>query len=399
MVLDELTTPVFVLGEGITALSLVQSLGRFSIPVYLLGSGKSDIAYYSRYATAIDQIDVGDSGQIIDRLRETAISLRCKPVLLCCSDFFLQMISTHRDEILKFCYLNLPSTEGVATVLDKGIFGDFCASHELPAPRSWTLDAPDQFEKCQRMARFPVVIKPIFAHRAKAENFQKNGQFVKMILARDVIELRRYHTELTGYGARILAQEYIEGPDHEHYSYVSYRDSDSKEIAGIGLRKMRVSPIHAGVGTFVEIAEDVELAAISSILLDKLNYKGISSVCFKRDIRDGKLMVHEVNGRFPQVQSGSQLCGINLPYVAYQDALGQKVDIERVSHENKKLIFLRLDIDSFRQYRRLGELSALDWLKSLWQVRVCAEFAWDDLRPFLFFMIGTVRRKCTRISS
>ena len=220
-----------------------------------------------------------------------------------------------------------------------------------------------------------------------------------MILARDTIELRRYYTELTGYGAKILAQEYIEGPDREHYSYVSYRDSDSKEIAGIGLRKMRLNPIHAGVGTIVEVAEDAELVAKSTNLLDRLNYKGISSVCFKRDIRDGKLMVYEVNGRFPQVHSGSQLCGINLPYVAYQDALGQKVDIERVSHENKKLIFLGMDIDSFRQYRRLGELSALDWLKSLWQVRVCAEFAWDDLRPFLFYLKGTVRRIWTRISS
>jgi len=285
MALDELTTPVFVLGKGITALSVVQSLGRFSIPVYLLGSSKSNIAYHSRYATAIDQIDVGDPGQIIDRLRETAISLGCKPVLLCCSDLFLQIISTHRDEIQEFCYLILSSTEAVATVLDKGKFGDFCVSYELPAPRSWTLDSPDQFEKCERKARFPVAIKPIFAHKAKAENFRKNGQFAKMILARDTIELRRYYTELTGYGAKILAQEYIEGPDREHYSYVSYRDSDSKEIASISYRKIRLIPIHAGVGTFVEVVEDVELAAISRNLLDKLNYKGISSVCFKRDIK------------------------------------------------------------------------------------------------------------------
>ena len=110
-------------------------------------------------------------------------------------------------------------------------------------------------------------------------------------------------------------------------------------------------------------------------------------------------MVHEVNGRIPQMHSASQLCGINLPYIAYQDALGQNVDIERVSHENKKLVLLRLDIDAFRQYRRIGELSALDWLKSLWQVRACAEFAWDDLRPFLFFLKHTVRRIWTRITA
>ena len=148
MVASDLTTPVFVLGEGITALSVVQSLGRFSIPVYLFGSSKNDIAYYSRYATAIDQVDVGDPGRVIDRLQETATSLRYKPVLLCCSDVFLEMISTNRERIQEFCYLNLPSKEAVATVVDKRMFGDFCASYELPAPKSWTLETADQFEEC-----------------------------------------------------------------------------------------------------------------------------------------------------------------------------------------------------------------------------------------------------------
>ena len=219
-----------------------------------------------------------------------------------------------------------------------------------------------------------------------------------MILARNAVELGRYYTELTGYGTNILVQEYIDGPDREHYSYVSYRDSDSREIAGVGLRKIRVCPIHAGVGTFVEVSEDAELAAESKNLLDKLNFQGISSVCFKREISSGKLIMHEVNGRFPQVHSGSQLCGINLPYVAYQNTLSQNVNIERVSYANKKWILLHLDIDAFRRYRRLGELSTLDWLKSLWQVRACAEFAWDDLRPFLFFLKCTVRRIWIRIS-
>ena len=400
MAVRHLTTPVFVLGKGITALSVAQSIGIFSIPVYLLGSSKNDIAYYSRYATAIDQVDVGDSGQVIDRLRETAMSLRCKPVLLCCSDVFLEMISTNRHKLQEFCYLNLPSKEAVATVLDKRMFGDFCASYELPAPRSWTLETPEQLAICRVKARYPVVIKPAFSHEATAQNFhQKNGKYAKMILARNAVELGRYHTELTGYGATILVQEYIDGPDCEHYSYVSYRDSGSREIAGVGLRKLRVWPIHAGVGTFVEVIEDAELAAESKNLLDKLHYQGISSVCFKRDASNGKLMLHEVNGRFPQPHLGSRLCGINLPYVAYQNALSQKVNIERVSYENKKCVLLGLDISAFRDYRRLGELSTLDWLKSLWQVRVCAELAWDDLRPFVFFLKSMVRRIWIHVST
>jgi predicted ATP-grasp superfamily ATP-dependent carboligase len=383
---SDVTTPAFVLGKGITALSVAQGIGRYSVPAYLLGSNKDDIAYHSRYVTPIDQADVNDPDQVVDSLRETAASLGCKPVLLCCTDFYLQMVSENRDRFQEFCRLDLPSTKAVATVLNKGLFGDFCASNDLPAPRSWTLASADQFDECKTKARFPVAIKPVFSHKAKAENFQKNGKYASMILARDAAELTRFYTELKGYGANLLVMEYIDGPDSEHYSYVSYRDAKSSEVVGVGLKKNRVYPIHAGVGTFVEVTEDAELAAESNKLLDKLNYRGISSVCFKRDINTGKLMLHEVNGRFPQPHSGSRLCGVNLPYVAYQGALGLHADIQRVPSASRKWVLLGLDIQAFYHYRQAGELSTLDWLKSLWRVRACTEFALDDWRPFWFFL-------------
>jgi predicted ATP-grasp superfamily ATP-dependent carboligase len=399
MVASDVTTPAFVLGKGITALSVVQGIGRYSVPAYLLGSNKDDIAYHSRYVTPIDRVDVNDPDQIIDRLREMAASLGCKPVLLCCSDFYLQMVSENRDRFQEFCRLDLPSTEAVATVLNKGLFGDFCALNNLPAPRSWALRTADHFDECKTEARFPVAIKPVFSHKAKAENFQKNGKYASMILARDAAELARYYTELTGYGANLLVMEYIDGPDSEHYSYISYRNSESREVAGVGIRKIRVFPIHAGVGTFAEVTEDAELTAQSNNLLDKLNYRGISSVCFKRDMSTGKLMLHELNGRFPQPHSGSRLCGINLPYVAYRGALGLQADIQRVPAGSRKWILLDLDFQAFRHYRPAGELSTVGWLKSLVRVRVCTEFALDDMRPFLFFLRSTGRRLWARLFS
>lgn len=387
-----MSTPAIVLGNGITALSVAQPLGRNAVPVYLLGSDRHDIAYHSRYVTAIDQGDVRDPEVLLDQIQQIANSLDSKPVLLCCTDFFLQMVLTDRERIGELCHLNLPSSEAIATVLNKGLFGEFCTTHNLPAPRSWTLESPENFEECRGKARFPVAIKPLFSHNAKAENFNHDGRYSRMILAKNANELKRYYTELTGYGANLVVQEYIDGPDSEHYSYVSCRDAHAKEVVGIGLRKLRVFPIHAGVGTFVEVTEDNELVTESNRLLDKLNYKGISSVCFKRDMNSGRLILHEVNGRFPQPHSGSRLCGIDLPHVTYQVALGEKPALQRVAAEQRKWIILGLDFDAFRRYRRQGEMSTLDWLKSLRQVRVVTEFSWDDLKPFLFFLKNRLQR-------
>jgi predicted ATP-grasp superfamily ATP-dependent carboligase len=244
-----------------------------------------------------------------------------------------------------------------------------------------------------------MAIKPVFSHKAKFENYLGSGAYAKIIVARNVAELDRYYDEFARHGSSLVIQEYIEGPDSGHYSYVSYRNSESVEIAGVGIRKIRLLPIHAGVGTFAEVTEDAELATLANKVLDKLNYKGISSVCFKRDANSGGLMVHELNGRFPQPHSGSRLCNIDFARIAYQDALGQEPELHRIPSGNRKWIALGLDIDAFREYRREGGLSTLEWLKSLWQVRLCVEFAPHDLRPFFFLLRRLLRRLAVRGSN
>lgn len=378
--------PAIVLGNGLTALNAVQALGRRSVPVYLVGSHKDDIAYHSRYAVNVDQVNVDDANEVALSIQRVSESSEQRPIILCCSDHFLEIISTKRDEIQECCDLVLSSPETVAIVLNKGQFGDFCATNDLPAPRSWKLETEDSLRECAEAAQFPVAVKPAFAHRRQGENFVDHGRDVSMILAQDANELGRIFSKLSAGGANLVAQEYIVGPDSEHYSFLSYRNLDSMELIGIGVRKIRVFPVHAGVGTFGELTDDADLAAEARKVLDALNYKGLSSVCFKRDERNGKLILHEVNGRFPQPHPTTWLCGVNFPYIAYQDACGEEPDVQIASFNHKKWLIARLDILAFRQYRRLRELSTLAWIKSLMQVRVVSEFAPDDLRPFWFFL-------------
>ena len=110
-------------------------------------------------------------------------------------------------------------------------------------------------------------------------------------------------------------------------------------------------------------------------------------------------MLHEVNGRLPMGHSVSLLSDINLPYVAYQDALGAKVDIQQRAPGDRKWIALEKDFYSYRKYRNVGELSTMQWLLSLRKVRVCAEFGLDDWRPFLFLLMRMLRRATKRFFS
>jgi D-aspartate ligase len=387
-----MSTPAIILGNGINALTAARCLGRLSVPVYLLGPDKKDIAYYSRYAKVLEQPADITVPTFIAQIRKTAETSDSKPVLICAADKYLQILSSHREQLQEFCRLTIPSPAAIDTVLDKGLFGEFCEENDLPAPRSWAPETRRQLDGYLGQITFPVLIKPTIAHNADDQEFQKDGAFAKMILIENKRDLDRYFSELKRNGANLLIQEYIPGPDCEHYSYYSYRNSESKELVGIGVRKTRLNPIHGGAGSFIETTDSAELAATSRTLLDKLNYTGISSVCCKRHQHTGKLMLHEVNGRLPMGHATSLLSNINLPYIAYQDALGMQVELQQRVSGGHKWIALGNDFDSFRKYRRAGELSTLQWLWSLRNVRVCAEFGFDDLRPFVFFLRNRLRR-------
>jgi len=394
-----MSPPAIIMGNGINALTAARCLGRLSVPVYLLGPDKKDIAYYSRYVKVLEQPAQITVQSFIAQIRKTAEASDCKPVLICAADEYLQLLSSHREQLQEFCRFTIPSPAAIDTVLDKGLFGEFCEANDLPAPRSWAPETKRQLDDYLDQITFPVLIKPTISHNADEQEFQKDGEFAKMILVENKSELDKYYSELKRQGANLLIQEYIPGPDREHYSYYSYRNFESKELVGIGFRKTRLNPIHGGAGSFIEFSDSAELAATSRILLDKLNYTGISSVCYKRHQHTGKFMLHEVNGRLPMGHATSLLCNINLPYVAYQDALGVQVKLQQRAPGNYTWIALGNDFDSFRKYRRAGELSILEWLWSLRNVRVCAEFGFDDLRPFIFFLRNRLRRARNRFFS
>lgn len=387
-----MTAAAFVLGGGINGLAVVRSLGRASVSTHLFVASTDDIACHSRYTTAHTWVGSEDPDRLVRQLKDTARILDQKPVLLYVSDENLEFVSSRRDELQEFCHLNLPSKIAIDTVIDKGKFGHFCLLHKLPAPRTWAPETQEQFEDCSERATYPVIVKPILAHHADTKNFNNDGVFAKMILVRNATDLAASYSRLTGQGANLLIQEYIEGADNEHYSYCSYRNADGEQLAGFGVRKIRLFPIHGGAGTFAEISDDTDLAIEAKNVIDKLQFKGVSSVCFKRDANTGKLMLHEVNGRFPMWHSASRLCGIDLPYLAYQDIAGSHA-AKVVGHRGiGKWMALNPDISAFRSYRNVGELSALAWLRSLLSVRTCAEFALDDLRPFIYLLATLLQR-------
>ena len=105
----------------------------------------------------------------------------------------------------------------------------------------------------------------------------------------------------------------------------------------------------------------------------------------KLDERDGHHYLIEANVGRPTGRSAiAEAGGVELVYTMYCDAAGLSLPEHRQQqYRDAKWIYWRRDIRSAWHYFRRGELSAMDWLRSLRGPKACAVYSSGDLAPFL----------------
>jgi len=77
--------------------------------------------------------------------------------------------------------------------------------------------------------------------------------------------------------------------------------------------------------TFVETVDDPAASTTAIRLIEALRYTGIAEVEFKRDRRDGKLKLLDIN---PRVWGWHSLCGfagVDYPYLLWLMTIGEPV--------------------------------------------------------------------------
>jgi predicted ATP-grasp superfamily ATP-dependent carboligase len=176
----------------------------------------------------------------------------------------------------------------------------------------------------------------------------------------------------------LLLQERIVGNDDDHFSVLIYRSPRFGEVFRLCVNKERVWPIRNGAGSFSRVFPDGRMEEISTELLERLGWVGMASVCFKVDSRTGQPMIHEVNGRLPQIHGIAQAAGIELPFLMYQDAMGEDLRPVPAPSEAATYRIFSMDCAGLLAYRRAGNLTRREVLRHAMQIGAIAEFAGDD---------------------
>ncbi len=272
-----------ILGGGPIGLGVVRSLGRKRIPITLFDDSDDDICYHSRYVNVSRLEDMGDEQSVVEQVILVARKQAEKPVLFVSGDDSLAFACRHSERLRPHVHFRLPSIEAAETVLSKERFHAFSVANHVPVPRGWAPTSEEELHALIGHIPFPAVLKPnqsIQWHRGAILTAQGH---IKMIRVDDESELIEHWNRLSQYGNRIIIQEFIRGDDSQHFSYVSYRDRDGKELTGLCAQKLRLHPIHGGLGTFARVVSNDEMRTEARRVLDQLDYTGVASVCFKRD--------------------------------------------------------------------------------------------------------------------
>jgi predicted ATP-grasp superfamily ATP-dependent carboligase len=385
--------PAVVLGGGINALAVVQSLGRRGIRVYVVPDAPDDLVLRSRHATQLRlETDDRHDETLTDALLLSARSFETQPVLFFTSDTYLRLVARHRERLSNAFLFHVPTIEQVDTVTDKALFAQFAERHGLPTPRTVVPTSLIEVEALSQRFQYPAVLKPNLSARWRARD-------EKIVKVEDAGSMIAQWEALKHTSESLIVQEFIDSDDSEHFSFCAYRSPNRGELAALTVQKLRVLPIHGGVGVFLRVVHDVEMEQAGRHALEALDYVGVASVCFKTQAMSGRRLIHEINGRLPAWHDAFRISGVDLPFLMYSDLVGLDSALAHNGAAEGKWVTLAGDVRAFVNYNRSGELSLRSWLASYRGVKIWAELALDD-RPLIYDLVrraaNALRRSLSR---
>lgn len=338
-------------------LGVIRDLAAFGVPVLGLDPSPRAIGLRSRYAAGMVCPDPkADEEAFLSFLEDLGRRLPRKGVLFPTHDEYIWPISRHADRLDAWFHIPFSRWDVMRRLYDKRAQMEAAWSAGVDTPRTVFVDSHADLERGAGEIGFPAIFKPVESLAFKTR-FHRH---VLEIETRD--ELERVYERVTDCGTLML-QEVVPGGDEELWTFGSYLDAQSRPLALYTGHKLRQHPVRFGHCRMAVSRWDAGVADAGVRLLQELRYHGVSQVEFKRDPRDGRQCLMEVNARHWMWHSLAAASGVNLSLAAYRDATGRPYVAKR-QEDGRKWVVAITDIrDAQAEFRR-RERKVVPWLAS-----------------------------------
>lgn len=295
------------------SMDLVRPLGLAGIASIVVARPGAPSLYsrFSKAALVQDHFSPDDTN-LVSALIRLGAEQAARPVLFYEEDAQLLLLSRHRERLAQAFRFVVADAELVENVVDKGRFSALAERLVLPVPASRIID-PTADEPTGLDLRFPIIVKPLT--RTAAWD-QANAH--KVLNVDTAAALAALWPRLAALGGRLLAQEWIAGPESRIESYHVYVDASGTIAGEFTGRKIRTYPLSCGHSTALELSDAADVRACGRSAVEKLALRGVAKFDFKRG-PDGRLHLLEVNPRFNLWHHLGAVAGINLPAMVYAD--------------------------------------------------------------------------------
>ncbi len=387
---DQITDPAkivgaIVLGGDYRALTVVRSLGRHGIPVWVCPE-QQKIATKSRYA--LRQLPLpSDEKQQVEFLLGIGQRYGLDGwVLFPTEDTHAAMLARHQARLAPRFKLATSSREIVEVAYDKRL--TYQTAEKLGIDTPATHYPRDRREVELLQCSFPVILKP--AIKEAANRFTREKAW----------PIHDRQSLLGSYDAAcalvdadlIMIQELIPGGGETQFSYGAICEN-GRVLASVVARRTRQYPVDFGrSSSFVETVDAPEVEAAARRLLEGLGYTGLMEAEFKYDSRDGRYKLLDLNPRVWGWHTLTRPGGIDFPYFVWLLAQHLPVPEIRVKAGYR---WVRMTTDLPAAVREIirGRISVASYLRSLRGPLEHAVLATDDPMPFLLEapMLATTR--------
>lgn len=374
------STPVLILGGKENALAIVRHLGRLGVKVSVSG-GVSCWGMRSRYCAERFPIPFGSNPS--DYWSQLLLSPGAKRlaghIVLACSDEAIDFLADNRDELSQRYRLDDARPDLQLALLDKQRTLELARAAGIPTPKFWKVESDADIADILATASLPLMVKPIHSHKF-IRVFGKKLFIVENSLEdlAERIRLARSHD------LDVMVVEMIPGPDDLLSSYYTYIDRAGKHLFHFTKRILRRYPVNRGNACYHITEWLPETAELGRKFFDGIGFRGLGNIEFKRDLRDGRLKVIEVNARFTAAQQLLVRAGAPVDLIVYCHLTGQPVPQFESYAQLLRFWYPQRDFLAFLELRRRGELTFAGWLRSIlpyWQVLPL--FDWRDPLPSL----------------
>jgi predicted ATP-grasp superfamily ATP-dependent carboligase len=346
------------------------------VKVWLLASDQW-IAATSRYTRKHLPWPRGDEDSRVAYLLELSAQYQLKSwSLIPTDDDQAALIARHLPALSNAFRLASSPWEVLRWSYDKRRTCELAARTNVAIP--WTCSPHNAAEIRKLDCNFPLILKPAIKDSLNRFTYAKAWRISNHT------ELRERYQQASQLidPALIMIQELIPGGGDCQFSYGALC-REGAVLASVVARRARQYPVDFGrSSSYVELIEEPEVEFASRKLITQMRYTGLLEAEFKRDPRDGKLKLLDLNPRVWGWHTLATAGGVDFPYLFWMLTQGQPVPEIRGA-AGARWVRMITDLPAALAEFRAGHLSLRAYLKSLRRPLQFAVFARDDPAPAL----------------